>query len=294
MEAKTIVERFIEKYNGCQRNEYRISRWPDEENRNARDIDAVAESGAEPLLAIEHTKVETFFNQIQDAARFAKYYGELETELKHAFDFDLMLTLPIFAFVTGTKWGNVRDTIRDWLVRYAADFDDGYSSHQINGVPFTVGISKNITGSKLFTVARRAPSDRDVHIELAQSFAESLSDKNDQLTQYRASGANTILILESPDIALVSHISLYKAFLQAQAIIPTPNIDEFWLACTYDPEDHCDLFCLLGPEVIMNAANPENFEWGPHHSEVWDQAIKDDLARFGPIDLAEYIRLARR
>jgi len=294
MEAKIIIERFNNKYNTCQLNEYHISRWPDEENRNQRDIDAFAEANGVRPLAIEHTKVETFFNQLQDAARFGEYYGELEAELKNHFNFDLMLTLPIFAFVAGTKWGNVRDVIRDWLVDNAAAFDDGYSSHQIPGVPFIVGINKNITGSKLFTVARRAPSDRDIHIELAQSFAESLTDKNDQLTQYRASGANTILILESTDIALVSHVSLYKAFLQAHSIIATPNIDEFWLASTYDPEDYCELHCLLGPDPIMNRANPENFEWGPRHSEVWDQAIKDDLARFGPIDLAHYIPMARR
>ena len=127
-----------------------------------------------------------------------------------------------------------------------------------------------------------------------KAFAESLSDKNDQLAQYRASGAQTILILESPDIALVSHISLYKAFLQAHSIIQTPNIDEFWIACTYAPEDHCRLYCLLGPDGVMDAANPENFEWGPRHSEEWNQAVKDDLARFGPIDLTEYIPMARR
>lgn len=294
MEAKTIIQRLIEKYNGCQPNQYRISRWPDEENRNDRDIDAVAESDGQSPLAVEHTKVETFFNQLQDAARFAKYYGELEAELKTAFDFDLMLTLPVFAFVTGTKWGNVRDVIRVWLITHAPGFDDGYSSHQIANVPFTVGISKNITGSKFFTVARRAPSDRDVHIELVQSVSESIADKNDQLAAYRTSGAHTIVILESPDIALVSHVSLYKAFLQAHSLIATPNIDEFWIAFTYDPEDHCRLNCLLGPEEVMDAANPENFEWGPRHSAAWDQAINDDSAKFDPIDLANYVPMARR
>lgn len=294
MEAKTIILKFIEKYNSCQPHEFGIVRWPDEENRKSRDIDAIAEAKGERPLAIEHTKVETFFNQLQEAARFTEYYGQLETELKNAFAFDITLTLPIFAFVTGTKWGDVRDIIRDWLVANANDFPDGYSSHQIPGVHFAVGINKNITGTQLFTVARRAPSDRDVHIELAQSLAEALVDKNDQLAQYRASGTHTVLILESPDIALVSYVSLYKAFLQAHAIIGTPNIDEVWLACTYDSEDYCNLNCLLGSDDIMDAANPENFEWGPRHSQVWDQAIKDDLAKFGPIDLAQYLPMARR
>jgi hypothetical protein len=66
--------------------------------------------------------------------------------------------------------------------------------------------------------------------------------------------------LESTDIALVSHVSLYKAFLQAHSIVATPNIDEFWLASTYDAEDFCDLHCLLAGDEIMDRANPENVD----------------------------------
>lgn len=295
MEAKIIIQKFLDKYNTCQPNEFRVTRWPDEENRNTRDIDAMAEvAGAKVPLAIEHTQVETFFNQLQDAARFAGYFGELETALKHHFEFDVMLTLPVFAFVTGTKWGNVRDTIRDWLLANAAGLPDGHSSHQVPGVHFAIGINKNIDGSRLFRVARRAPSDRDIHIELVQSFCVSLNDKNEQLAKYRAANAHTILILESTDIALVSHVSLYKGFLQAHSIVNPQNVDEFWIASTYDAENFCELNCLLGSEDIMNEANPENFQWGPHHSLEWDEAIKEDLARFGPIDLAQYVPMAQR
>ena len=51
MEAKTIILKFIEKYNACQPYEYNVARWPDEENRQSRDIDAIAEASNEHLTS---------------------------------------------------------------------------------------------------------------------------------------------------------------------------------------------------------------------------------------------------
>jgi hypothetical protein len=292
IDPKIIIRSLVEKYNGCQEYQYQITRWPDERNSRTRDIDAYAEADGATPLAVEHTRVETFLGQLQDNARFGDHYGQLEAELKHAFGFELTLTLPVFAFQKGTKWADVRDTIRAWLLANAVTLPRGPSSHQINGVPFTVAVNKD-TGNRFF-VARRAPSDRDVRIELIQSFAEALADKNDQLSRYRADGARTVLILESQDIALVSHASLYKAFLQARPLAQTSNIEEVWLACTYAPDDHCELSCLSGPEEMMDCINLENLEWGTQYDEEWAEALKEDDARVGAIDLTGYVPMVRR
>ena len=124
--------------------------------------------------------------------------------------------------------------------------------------------------------------------------ARALKDKNDQMKKYRDQGAYNILVLESSDIALVNHITLYKAFLQASETAPIPNIDEVWLASTYGPEDACDLLCFLGPEEIMDAVNPPNFQLGPRHSPMWREAIEQDEEARGSLDLGSYIRLQSR
>jgi hypothetical protein len=145
--------------------------------------------------------------------------------------------------------------------------------HQIAGLPFSITVYKDENGSKLFTVARRAPEDTDVEVELIDNIARALEDKNDQMKKYRDEEAHTLLILESSDIALVNHITLYKAFLQALKIAPIPNIDEVWLASTYAAADDCDLLCFLGPEEVMDAANPERFQLDPRHVKMWGAAI---------------------
>jgi hypothetical protein len=42
VDQNRIIQLLIEKYNQCQNCEYEIVRWPDQENRNSRDIDAYA------------------------------------------------------------------------------------------------------------------------------------------------------------------------------------------------------------------------------------------------------------
>jgi hypothetical protein len=284
MTHKDIILQQVEKYNGCQSHQYRVVRWPDEENRKSRDIDAYAEAAGAIPLAIEHTKVESLYGQLADNERFGQLYGEIESQLKNAFDFELHLILPLFAFQKGTKWAVIRDLVRDWLLAQSQGLPQGRSSHRVPGVPFTVTIIKDTGGVKSFFVARRAPSDRDIQIEMVQNIVAALEDKNSQLSKYRTEGAHTILILESLDIALVSHISFYKSFLQAQQCISTPNIDEVWFAHTFEPENYCDLHCLSGPEQIMDCINPENFLWGPRYAAMWAEAIIEDRASLGSVD----------
>jgi hypothetical protein len=160
-------------------------------------------------------------------------------------------------------------------------------------LPFTITVHKDKNGSHRFTVARWAPADADVDVESILTIARALEDKNDQMRKYRDEGAYNILVLESSDIALVDHITLYKAFLQALDRVRIPNIDEVWLASTYADED-CDLLCFLGPEEVMDAVNPENFQLGPRYSEMWSAAIDQDKQARGPIDSANYVQMESR
>lgn len=296
MDQKHIIQLFVDKYNQCQDDVYTIAKWPDEENRTSRDIDAHAIASNGKSLAIEHTKIESFFGQLADNERFGQYYGELETDLKHFFDFYIALSLPVFAFQKGTKWASVRDLIREWLILNAINLPDGFSLIQIDGVPFRISIYKEKDRERLFSVARRAPSDADVEVESILSIAGALKNKNSQMQKYRESGSHNVLILESPDIALISHISLYKAFLQAITLDSCPNIDEVWLARTNDSDaaNHCSIFCMQGPLSIMDRVNPENFMWGPRHADMWEDAINQDKKERGRIDLESYIVMRDR
>jgi hypothetical protein len=115
-------------------------------------------------LAIEHTNIQSFFGQFANNKRFGRLYGELETDLKDAFDFRTRLYLPIFMFQKGTNWKQVRDTIRDWLLQNAHSLPDGFLTVQVSGLPFSFAVHKDGKGSKRFTVARWAPEHEDVDV----------------------------------------------------------------------------------------------------------------------------------
>src|ERR1051326_6314292 len=286
MDQDEIIHRFIAKYNECQDGVYEITRWPDKENRNARACDAYAEADDHRPLAIEHTNIETFNRQLLDSARFMKVIGELEDELKNAFTCRTTFIVPTFAIQPGTDWRLIKTALRQWLLDNVPNLPEGRSKHNIEGVPFevTVDIDRDKRQRSLFFVMRWEPPNLDNYDQLTESIAAALTDKNDQLrtyrtvTTYRELEVKKILILESQDIALASPATLYKAFLKARDRVVSNNIDQVWVANTY--QDSCNFECFQGEEAIMERANPENFHLGPRYADEWAEAIREDEVKF--------------
>ena len=274
MDQDEIIRRFIERYNSCQGAQFTITGWPDKAERNQRACDAYAEAPGVPPLAIEHTNVETFQKQKRDSVRFSKVCGVLEKELHDAFPYNVTLIIPTFGIPTGTDWNSIRDALREWLLTQVSALPVGHTAHQAEGVPFRITIMKGDRLSRGFHVARTAPPSLETDDELTEIVATALNNKNHQLQRYRANGDETILILETDDIALMNHIELYKAFLQASARAPTPNIDQVWIAETINPEDCCSFICFDGPEAIMEKVNPPLWMLGKRHASYWWSKIE--------------------
>lgn len=275
MNEDEVIRRFLVKYNECQEFQYKITRRPDREERQARACDAYAEaSGARPL-AIEHTHIDSFDKKKLDDARFLRICGELERELKHAFEADVSLVIPSFAIQPGPDWNGVRLALREWLLKKVPNLPVGRSDHDIAGVPFKVTIWKHEGGAKLFMVSRWLPRDFDNSTELSRGIADALRDKNDQLKKYHEVGATTVLILQLEDV-LSSFATVYKAFLRALTQLPAPQIDQVWMAHTSEPDEAAWIYCFLGPESIMDRANQPNFMFGPRYAEYWNKELEEE------------------
>lgn len=274
LDQDEVIRRFIKQYNSCQDAQFAITRWPDKEERNQRACDAYAEALEVRPLAIEHTNIETFRQQKQDSARFLKVIGVLEKELRDVFPHDVTLVIPTFGIQTGTGWNGIRDTLREWLLTHVSALPFGATYPQINGVPFRIGIGKKDRSGRGFGVARWAPPGLDTYDELAKIVAEALDNKNDQLQKYRENGDETILILESDDIATANHVMLYKAFLQASACVPMSNIDQVWLARTIYSADFCTFICFDGPDPIMEKVNMPQWILGKCYASCWWKDIE--------------------
>jgi hypothetical protein len=269
---KELIERFVAKYNEKQGSHYVITRYPDEENRETRDIDALAEEKNKSALAIEHTRVQTFANEKLDSSRFIKICGQLESELKDAFDGDVSMTIQTFAIHPGTDWDGTRKSLRTWLLANVPNLPwDHMGTHHVDGVPFVISLEKLESQIRLFTVSRFAPPG--YKSELIEMMKAALVNKNEQLEKYRQQYAQTVLLMESEDLALVSWSILYMGFLQAAEAVSTPNIDQVWLARTSG--DSSWIRCFHAAEAIMAAANPPNALFSPKYSDYWKRGIKE-------------------
>jgi hypothetical protein len=227
-------------------------------------------------LAIEHTIVETFSGRKLDDARFLKIFASLEREVKDAFPYWTCLWIPTFAIQPGTNWDIAKSSICAWLWRNVPDLPEGRTKHQVSGVPFSLTVEKRTSMPPGFWVGRLTPAGEDGSKQLVEKFCAALADKNDQLQKYRASGAETILLAESDDIALVSLPTLYQAFLLAWDRTPTPNICQVWMAHTHAPDNWCEIVCFLGPDEIMNKVNPANYGYGPRYRDKWFSGMREE------------------
>lgn len=274
LNPEEILRRFVEKYSVCQNGQYAITQWPDKAERTQRACDAYAvDTGGAKPLAIEHTRVESFHQQLQDSARFTKVCGALETELNAQFAGRVTLVIPTFGIQPKQDWNGIKGKLREWLEANVPTLPDGYKEYRIPGVPFAVGIWKKAGGGGRFSVARSAPPSRDDNEELSQIVANALKDKNEQLERYISSGAVTILLLETDDIALMNHVLLYKAFFKASKGISARNISQVWMVETIESEDWCQFLCFHGPSYIMEKVNLPQWMLGREYAGYWEEVI---------------------
>jgi hypothetical protein len=272
LSSEELILRLVDLYNRSQGRQFEITRWPDKENRRTRDIDAYAEEPNVRSLAIEHTNVETFANQKLDSSRFMRICGQLEAELRESFDGDVTMTIDTFAIQPGTEWDNIRDALRDWLIENVPKLPaDELRRHTIAGVPFPIEIERIDSPVRFFSVMRVAPEG--YKRQLIEMMKAALTDKNDQFAGYKKSGEQTLLLMESDDLALVNWSILYMAFLQAQRAVCVPNIEQVWLARTHRHDSW--IRCFHASEEIMANANPPRALIGPKYAQHWERGIQE-------------------
>lgn len=259
------MDEFLRVYNSAQAGPHVAVSHPDQDNRDSKDIDALANADGYPRLAIEHTKIETLDYQNRDSAWFIKAFGSLEQDFKNALPFSVILVFPYQNVVPGQRWPEIREAIRQWLTSTILNLPVGRSDHSIPEVPFKLTVWRRPRGSSLF-LSRGEPAN-DPQAGLMKQMDQQLGHKYERLREYHEKGAVSVLLLESEDNALVNWGSLYEAYLRATEANPRPQLDQVWLACTFVGD--CEVCCFAGPQDLMDRANPENYMLGPGQRSHW-------------------------
>ncbi|SRR6266542_1317891 len=275
-DERDIVAGALDRYRTSQGFNYVVTRWPDRELGRAGgpEIDAFAEGVGATPLAIEVTKVESFSGQHFDDARTAELAARLESSLAAVFGHGVSIYTPTGAMRRGIDWADVAVRIERYFLNLVGKLPLGGSRHSVPGVPFEVLASNEPELGTPFSIGRVAPGEVLVGADLLSSMKQALLHKAERLQEYRHQGARAVLIIESHDIALVSHVDVYVAFLKGRRDLGVSHLDDVWFCRTYSPH-RLTYLCFLGPNDVL--ASPEvnlpNLRLGPMHDAYWERAI---------------------
>jgi hypothetical protein len=217
-----------------------ISRFPDMENRDRKEIDAIAGD-----LAIEHTSIDTVPDQRRDDSYFMQVVRGLRQELQPLVHVRLTIGLDWTAVHPGQDWPAIRAAFRSWIVEKAHRLADGdHAMSGVPGIPFGFRAEKESDRPPRVVFRRTAPDDDS----LPERVRDLVSRKADKLESY-AGGYVTVLLLESSDLALMNRTLLVNAIARAFADGLPSHLDEVWYADTSVPEGP-PIFRELTPRIL--------------------------------------------
>jgi len=204
----------------------KVDAWPDKENRQMRNIDAIAGP-----FAIEHSSVDTVANQRRDSDWFSKVVGGLKEELGPKLSYRLRLTLPYEGVQRGQNWSKIKDALRKWILYESPKLPTGSRwISSASGIPFKFHVTKQKSNRPGLVFYRCAPDTNK--ILLPDRLRKQLDEKVTKLSPYKNKGKITILLVESYDIALMNRSIMRNALKQAYPTGLPSGIDQIWYADT--------------------------------------------------------------
>lgn len=225
MPDREVIARFVAFLREHGHAGLKVERWPDRENRESPEIDAIAGP-----FAIEHTSVDTVENQRRETAHFAKVVSGLREEVAGRIPCRLTITVEWSAVKVGQDWSDVRSALRDWILTKAPNLPNGRNvidEGTITGIPFGLSVYKASDRPPRVNFGRFSPQDDT----LAARIRKQLDAKASKLGRYSPE-KTTILLVESSDLALMNQAIMLGAIKAAYSGALPAAVDEVWYADT--------------------------------------------------------------
>jgi hypothetical protein len=211
-----------------------IDQRPDKENRQSKDIDAIAGP-----FAIEHTSISTFQNQQTQNDWFKKAMAKLASELP-APPYELVIySDEYYPVKIGQDWSAIKNALKTWIAQESPKLADGeYDFNSLPGIPFALRVEKSSNGTHGIFFIRRHPEKND---SLPARIDEHLTTKEkiQKLLPYKKDGFITILLIEGN----LSRNKMLHAFRLAFPDGLHPDLDEIWYVSTWG--NHTGKFAKL-------------------------------------------------
>lgn len=204
-----------------------VDDYPDRKRTGASACDAILVRDG-TRVAVEIEIVESYAAQKEDDARSHEVLFPAEVALRAAFpDLDITVMIPTKSVPTGIRWHKLRENLSRGLIAAISGRPDDFTDEVIlDGVPFKVWIAKHkARGEPLCNIVRWAPKN-----DLCEIVKARLDHAATQLVQYKADGLETMVLLDSDDIALAYPFD----FLACIAWVKhSPHVDAVYIVQSY-------------------------------------------------------------
>ncbi|MBI3714853.1 MAG: hypothetical protein HY255_02535, partial [Betaproteobacteria bacterium] len=187
--------------------------YPEHEQHSA-PVEIVCTIG-KTRYALEHTKLQSYPDQLQDGVHFCNALevleGKLSGRLPHIGWFMLIIPTGVFDGLSYDDAIHIRNNLESWIIRVAPTMTlsaRGFAvlKDVVGGVPFDVRLQAMQCSQELLgnlRIARSAPPNID-DLRLDE-IGKTLAKKLPKLKIWSEQGVQTVLVLETEDIALANH-----------------------------------------------------------------------------------------
>ena len=177
------------------------------------------------LFAIEHTSIDTLDGQREANAIFMHCVGNIEKEVQ--VPFHLRIIIQWGATKKGPNYSTIENALRRWIVEVSPTLPCG--RHEIDDapdIPFALSVEKSgDLGAGIFFV-RSEPADTTFGKRLRRTIERKATKLQLWTDHTRA------LLIESDDIALMSHVEFWKALREEYPDGLPQGVDQIWYADT--------------------------------------------------------------
>ena len=203
-----------------------VNRWPDKENSDSPDIDAIAGP-----FAIEHTSIDTLPNQRLNDARFTQVINGLEAKHSGKLPFYLKIRFKYGVITTNQDWKAINQALENWIIKESPCLDEGeHVLNNITDVPFELIVKKDLSSPPTLVIYRDAPNDKT----LSKRIKKQCDGKAKKLAKYQPLGKTTVLLIESRDPYLMNPSIMLEKICNAYPTGLPPGVDEIWYATSIE------------------------------------------------------------
>lgn len=194
-------------------------------------------------FVIEHTRIESFTNQIAEGKRFAQLLEPLEAELAGKLPGVLFLSVGVGAVrVPAAQHVEVRRALTDWILAVGGSLEaeekvgaDGNCDITATppGVPFEVTLHRDCDYDSGLLIRQNLVGDRQALRR--ERIREALARKCPKLSAAKTDGSVSVLILESDDISLANRVAVSQAVVAELAERNDPPAIVIWARTSTRP-----------------------------------------------------------